>query len=172
MAMTLGEIEARVLQTSSDDFASRNEHGFLVWEDSGSLDIDAGFQTSGLNLDPAQIEQDTYRDWLVFEVRKSDRNTFKNMVTIGRTDNNDVVVKESSVSKFHAYISQDLKGTGFKLTDAGSRNGTTMAGVNVLAHQSSELHSGVRLTFGRVSMRFFTARDLCSFLAQKRKEAL
>lgn len=164
--MTLGELESRVLQSTTKEFAAEHEFSFLVWEDSSVLDFDAGFQTLALGVVPDLTEEDQYRRWLVFEVRKSDRNTFKNMVTIGRTDNNDIVVKEGSVSKFHAYISEGLKQEGYKLTDAGSRNGTTLAGVNVLAHRSADLQSGVRVTFGRVNMRFFTATDLYTFIQQ------
>lgn len=51
-------------------------------------------------------------------------NPFKNMITIGRADSNDVQVKAGEVSKFHAYVTFDEGGPS--LVDAGSTNGTAV----------------------------------------------
>jgi len=44
-------------------------------------------------------------------------------ITVGRAGNNDVVVPDETVSKFHAYFRKDELGR-YLLQDAGSRNGT------------------------------------------------
>ncbi len=46
--------------------------------------------------------------------------------TLGRHRNNDIVVGDPRVSSFHARI--DRTGSGFSLTDLGSRNGTWVSG--------------------------------------------
>ena len=52
---------------------------------------------------------------------------FPEMITVGRTGNNDIVIPDATVSKFHAYFRVTDK--GLEIVDAGSRNGTkVMAG--------------------------------------------
>ena len=58
---------------------------------------------------------------LVLPLRKV-QSTFPSMITVGRTDNNDLVVPDEQVSKFHAFFR--LVGDRVELSDAGSRNGT------------------------------------------------
>lgn len=167
--LTLGDLESRVLRMTPEEFVSAHPHYILVWEESSQLDRDAGFATTALGSIPDFSPQGILRQWIVFEVAKSDRNNFKNMVTIGRTDNNDIVIKEGSVSKFHAYLSQALKG-GFKLTDAGSRNGSSISAGNVLAHQSAPIVSGETITLGRVSLKFFSPDDFHKHIHQLKSE--
>src|SRR5262245_41103470 len=59
---------------------------------------------------------------LVLAVRKV-HDTFPDMITVGRTRNNDVVLHDVQVSKFHAYF-RLLGGGRVELLDAGSANGT------------------------------------------------
>lgn len=56
-------------------------------------------------------------------VRKADANAFAMMITVGRAGNNDIILPYDSVSKFHAYFTQNPDGT-WTLTDAKSMNGT------------------------------------------------
>ncbi len=58
---------------------------------------------------------------LVLPVRKVQEN-FPSMITVGRTRNNDIVLHDISVSKFHAYFKM-LEGR-VELSDAGSLAGT------------------------------------------------
>src|SRR5258706_2030713 len=52
--------------------------------------------------------------------------TFPNMITVGRTTNNDIVISDVQMSKFHAFFR--LGGREAELVDAGSRNGTFVRG--------------------------------------------
>ncbi len=58
---------------------------------------------------------------LILPVRKL-QATFRSMITVGRTRNNDIVLNDVSVSKFHAYF--NLVEGGVQLADAGSLVGT------------------------------------------------
>jgi hypothetical protein len=55
-------------------------------------------------------------------VIQKNQSAFGNMITVGRTSNNDIVVDDSHISRFHAFFRP--QGDGFELADAGSRNGT------------------------------------------------
>ena len=52
--------------------------------------------------------------------------TFPNMITLGRTSNNDIVVPDVSISKFHAWFQR--LGDRVEVGDAGSKNGTAVNG--------------------------------------------
>lgn len=47
---------------------------------------------------------------LVFRVKKVADNAFKRGVTVGRTSNNDVVLDDGSVSRFHAWLIHEESG--------------------------------------------------------------
>jgi hypothetical protein len=62
-------------------------------------------------------------DSLAFPVCHSKRGLLASIIGVGRTENNDVVIRDSSLSKFHAFFQQGESGE-WLLKDAGSRNGT------------------------------------------------
>ncbi|MBI3723534.1 FHA domain-containing protein [bacterium] len=77
---------------------------------------------------------------------KSTRNPFEQMVTVGRAENNDVVVKNASVSKFHAYFR--VVGPAVWVHDAGSSNGTWLEGRPV-GKEGAALSTLGRVSFGQ-----------------------
>ncbi len=109
-------------------------------------------------------------DLLIFPVRSTGRSTSIH-ITIGRTKNNDIVVPDVSVSKFHAFIRIDEQNRPF-LQDAGSKNGTVISGRPVPARgdgKAMELRSGTRVRFGSVEFAFQDAehfRDLVTTLGR------
>ena len=58
---------------------------------------------------------------LLFPIRKV-QAIFPSMITVGRTANNDVVIPDVQMSRFHAFFRLD--GNNVEVGDAGSRNGT------------------------------------------------
>ena len=58
---------------------------------------------------------------MVLAVRKV-QSTFPTMITVGRTANNDIVLADMQVSKFHAFFR--VSPERIELFDAGSRNGS------------------------------------------------
>lgn len=103
---------------------------------------------------------------LVFVVEKSHRNAFGRGITVGRSANNDVVVDDGSVSRFHAWFERDPEGGTFKLTDAGSKNGTSVKGAKLEPRKSVPVASGDRLSFGKVEVTFLSATGFLEMLAR------
>ena len=66
---------------------------------------------------------------VVLPVRKV-QSTFPSMITVGRARNNDIVVPDALVSKFHAFFRQ-LDDGEWGLADAGSANGTKLGEVEL-----------------------------------------
>ena len=82
-------------------------------------------QTVNVTLPEMLSRTPAVRSLLVLAVRKI-QPAFPTMITVGRTANNDLVVNDVQVSKFHAFF-RSTNGR-YELADAGSRNGTMVAG--------------------------------------------
>lgn len=70
--------------------------------------------------------------------------------TVGRGDQNNLVIRESSLSAVHCEIL--VNGSEVIVRDLGSRNGTFVNGVQ-LTNQQSQLKSGQTVRFGSVEAR-------------------
>jgi hypothetical protein len=74
---------------------------------------------------------------------------FPSMITVGRTQNNDIVVPDTAISKFHAFFRLD--GKIVELADAGSRNGTFVGMQRLAPKQPVRLKAGDHLRFARLA---------------------
>jgi pSer/pThr/pTyr-binding forkhead associated (FHA) protein len=74
------------------------------------------------------------------------QDAFPSMITLGRTHNNDIVIDDVQVSKFHAYFK--LEGDRIELTDAGSSNGTLVNGTALEPKTTCVVSPGDLLVFG------------------------
>lgn len=116
------------------------------------FDEDASARTAGVAV-------------LVYPIRPAQESPV-HLLTVGRGDNNDVVVRDISVSRFHAFLRRD-EGGSFLLQDAGSTNGTTVNGDSVPARDAGSpvaLKPGDDVRIGRVDFTFVDAPALRSFV--------
>jgi hypothetical protein len=106
---------------------------------------------------------------VVFELRKSTSktNAFAMGITIGRTGNNDIVLEDKSISRFHAYFQQDPKDFCWRLVDAESKNGSWVDGARLSAGKAEVVADQAKLRFGEVEVQFFLPPSFFEFL-QKR----
>lgn len=109
--------------SSRDSFVSAFQHPFLVGE--GVLHQPRPGRTMTFESgDTVAVDAQTIGRselQLAFGVRKTN-STFPSMITVGRTRNNDVVIADVLISKFHAFFR--IVGQHHELADAGSQNGT------------------------------------------------
>lgn len=92
-------------------------------------------------------------------VKRPGANAFGMMVTVGRAPNNDLVLADRRVSKFHCYLRR--LGANWVVSDASSTNGTQVDRVAVPRERSIPLRSGARLTLGgSVELEFLEPADL------------
>ncbi len=106
-------------------------------------------------------------DPLAVVVEKTKDNAFQRRVTIGRTTNNDIILDDGSVSRFHAWLQQDETGKGWAFVDAGSRNGSQVAGKRVTAKAPTPLVSGQKVRIGSVELTFFSAEAFVKMLRKR-----
>jgi hypothetical protein len=111
----------------------------------------AGTDTPCVALRPGKMVRALSQQWIVPVEKQPGGNLFGMMITIGRAANNDVVIPDRRVSKFHAYFRQE--GEAWVLTDAGSTNGTTVEGTSVGVGDRAGVRSGAVLELSS-SLRF------------------
>jgi len=99
-------------------------------------------------------------------VRKR-HDIFPEMITIGRTSNNDVVIPDATISKFHAYFRTTE--TGLELVDAGSRNGTRVMGRVLVPKQPAEVSVGARVKFGSIDLTLRDAADTWEVIRKRER---
>jgi pSer/pThr/pTyr-binding forkhead associated (FHA) protein len=130
----------------------------------------AQFLTMSQPLRPTSGEDVSDQPQSVLPLRKREgSNAFTLMVTIGRASNNDLVLADRRVSKFHAYFRR--VGTSWTISDANSTNGTRVDGVPVPAERSIALRSGARIVLGgAVVLEFLEGDDLFERLENARPE--
>lgn len=101
---------------------------------------------------------------LVLPVKKV-QATFPSMITFGRTDNNDIVLPDEQISKFHAFFR--LVDDGVQLFDAGSRNGTFVGGHRLQPRAAGvRIPDGGRFSLGAIELQLLDARAVWHWIRQ------
>jgi hypothetical protein len=157
----------QALALTRDEFCAQNPHPFFFCgqvpeRPQRAVGTDILDQTSAIQLLRADApgERDrrptpvAVKPWAI--AIKKVQAAFPSMITIGRTRNNDVIVEDTLVSKFHAFLRTTRD--RWELVDAGSRNGTFVAGRRLEARGAGvELKIGDRVRFGRLDFVFLDA---------------
>jgi hypothetical protein len=111
-----------------------------------------------------RVESTASLSLIVFAVRHNGRSA-SHLITLGRAPDNDVIVPDVSISRFHAFVKEDADGR-WLLQDAGSTNGTTVNGQAVPRQghgPACELTSGADVRLGQVDLTFLDSAALVSF---------
>ncbi len=101
----------------------------------------------------------------VFTLRKSDRNT-RGYISIGREDDNDLVIHDRTISRYHAAIFAE-GGGDYTVSDLGSSNGTYLRDDAVVAEGEGArvtLETRASLRCGSVTLKFLKAPEFLDFV--------
>ena len=82
-------------------------------------------------------------------------------ISVGRATNKDIVLRDPTVSKFHAWFELH-EARDFSVTDAGSTNKTTVNGQELVPRKPRQLAPGDQLKFGSVRALLCSAEALWS----------
>jgi hypothetical protein len=108
--------------------------------------------TPPLPIDPAdlQVEEPTAQAWLLsLDSEQTRYPLIKSAIRIGRRPDNDIVMKNDSISGHHAEIIQ--KGNQFIIADLNSANNVLVGGVQI---DKATLQNGDIVELGEVRLRF------------------
>jgi pSer/pThr/pTyr-binding forkhead associated (FHA) protein len=79
--------------------------------------------------------------------------------------NKDIVLRHSSISKFHAYLEREPReGAAWSVTDAESTNGTSVEGKRLEPKAVRRLTTGERVSFGSIQTILLDARTVYKLL--------
>lgn len=117
---------------------------------------DSGVQLLTVNIKSAAILR--YLGKVAF-VAKRPGNPFAHLISVGRSASNDITLAVDSVSKVHGYFVQE--GPGWRFTDHGSTNGSTVNGSAVASGEKAPLFDGSVLKLGvEATLEFVTPESL------------
>lgn len=140
-------------------------HLLIPWSSSEEGSGDPFFTTERLNranlLMGSGFGGKPRHDLLVAPLRKRERggNAFTGMITLGRAENNDLVLAHPGVSKFHAYFRRN--DDGWTLRDANSLNGTAVNGEKLAPETERTLSSGAVIRLAdAITLEFLAPDDL------------
>ena len=105
-------------------------------------------------------QPDAHFQW----IRKRASGVFSDLIGVGRTRNNDIVLPAEGVSKYHAYFRRDEDGK-FEIADADSKNGTKLNGESLAPRVPVAVQDGDRITFATTEAVFRTTESVLAQLA-------
>ncbi len=91
--------------------------------------------------------------------RAAIKSAFQKRISVGRATNQDIVLRDASVSKSHAWFEVDEGGV-FHVADAGSTNGTKIEGRAIEPRATTPVEPGHVITFGSVEALLVDAESL------------
>lgn len=156
--------DARALARS--EFEERYGRAFLLLSASELATPRPTITEVRLDDDPhgARAESTAGLSLVVYALRRNGKSA-SHLITLGRAPDNDVVVPDVSISRFHAFVKEGSGGR-WLMQDAGSTNGTTVNGTSVPRQghgPPSELASGDDVRLGQVELTFLDTEALVSF---------
>jgi len=101
----------------------------------------------------------------VISVEKRDKNSSEQMIFVGRSANNDIVLLNKMVSKLHAYFRRVPGSQVIQLVDMNSTNGTFVNGTKISPSVQTRLKDNDVISFGpETKFEFFNPAGFCQLL--------
>ena len=149
------------------EFALRCAHPFLVLGESPEeerefetriIDVSAIARLRGSGSGPVEAAGGAAADGPahVFPVEKSERNPYRDRISVGRAATCDLVLPSPHVSKLHAHLLRAQDG-GWEVRDADSSNGTFLRGERLRPGERARLRAGDALRFAFLETFFLDA---------------
>ncbi|MAT27819.1 MAG: hypothetical protein CMN29_23150 [Sandaracinus sp.] len=154
-------------------FRAAHDHAVLVRRDSTDDDDAPEFHTGFMNREEmaarlAELDKagGPSRVGSVHEVTKRKGGIFADRIGIGRARNADVCLFLAKMSKYHAYVTRE--DDRWFVTDAGSKNGTTVDGERAEPKTPTELRNACEVGFGPYRFFFYTPEGFLELVERRR----
>ncbi len=116
----------------------------------GTAPSKSGSPSSTKMVTRLQLYPDKYE---LVPVQKREESPWQDRILLGRAPNNDIILREPSVSKSHAHFAQESDGTWF-IHAKKTVNGTSVDGRPIDAGSTGLIRAGSQLQFGNVNCEF------------------
>jgi hypothetical protein len=139
---------------SRDEFGREHPHFFLVGllrKASEPVPTGEDDKTYSSVAPPSKWNESVTK---IFAVRKV-QTVFPSMITVGRTQNNDIVIADGEISRFHGYF--HVLNDQLEIADAGSVHGTFLNDVRLAPSTLQVVGAGARIRFGTHEFRLLDA---------------
>ncbi len=143
----------------AEEFERRYGRAFLVTDPASVFNVPDGPMNTAridLNLYRASQEGSFHESTPVFSLQRRDDSVYS-FISIGRTENCDVALRDESVSKLHALV-RDKDGV-ITIRDASASNPTLKNQTPIATREDKDatpLADGDQLAFGNIVMHFLT----------------
>ena len=157
------------------DFARQHGMAFLVHHGPVAAfespeDLKSTMKVEG-TVTSSAIPFNPKKDFAVFPLRHGAAGASdEDLVWVGRSEDNDVVIPDESVSAVHAFLRTGESGS-LSLQDMNSMNGTFVNNETVPPQGMGdpvELESGARVRFGSVKLTFLKSFEFLNLVTQLR----
>lgn len=159
--MQAEQVQALARTLSALEFCKRFS-GFYLAVAFGEVPLELGFRTAtaGVTVNPCPVGLTE-----VLPIAKAFGNPYPDRVSLGRSRNCDVVVRQPSVSKLHAYFLLKDE-VPHQLLDFGSNNGSLLNGRKLLPHTPERVRVGDSVHFGQVAATVVDGSSLLAVLRE------
>ena len=152
----LAQFVLHLNETGLEQFSVHNAYGFFVESIHFFLDRNVIFQFSTgnidaqslIDLDNKQHESIDVLEARVIELTRKETNEYVDVIKVGRSPNNDVVLYNKLISKSHAFLYYPAIGKSPFLVDLGSRNATFVNDVRITPYEMHQLADADEISFG------------------------
>jgi len=161
----LGDYQEACLNLDDATFAKQYAKAFLVHHGPiGKLKVPMDGSSTIENEGVGTLPDRPFNpqvDFLVFEVKQRKGSPADEPIWVGRSDDNDIVIPDESVSAVHVFIRETGSGL-YTIQDMNSMNGTMVDDETVPAQGMGEpipLRSAARIVLGAVALSFLYPED-------------
>jgi len=143
-------------ETGLEQLSAHNPYGFFVESIRFFLDKNVIFQFSTESIDAQSLidldkQQQVPLDLLearVIELTRKETNEYTDVIKVGRSPSNDVVLYNKLISKAHAFLYYPASAKSPFLVDLGSRNATFVNDARIAPYQMHQLADADEISFG------------------------
>ena len=151
-------------QKTREEFATAYPYNFLITKLQDDESGEWSFQTLTVVNPmfagkPALLLNEDAHRYRVFPLVKAVNAPWPERISVGRARNNDVVLRDNSISKLHALFMLN-DGPHVSVVDAGSRNGTRVNGKTIPQGEKAQVRINDRVLLGTVSLLLLDSAGL------------
>jgi hypothetical protein len=157
------ELIALARRTDEKTFVAKHKGIFLVVSEAGDAAPEANVRETRRTERDHLAAAPAPKSFKIVPVARRGTSPFADMVTLGRAEENDIVVRHTTVSKLHACFQENAAGV-WTLTDKGSTNGTWVGGMRLKPDEPLRLGPSELIDFGDCTFALKAADGLWRFI--------